>query len=165
MAERPFNTGEPIAHFITWTTYGTWLPGDARGWHRRTEGELQPSNELIAAMAASEMKENAFTLSQDERRIVEQTIARHCNIRSWVLHAVNSRSNHVHVVVSALGYDPKTVRDQFKAWCTRHLKPSHQDRKRFWTEGGSCRWINLEDDLESAIAYVNDAQNRKGIDM
>ena len=23
---------EPIAYFLTWTTYGSWLPGDQRGW-------------------------------------------------------------------------------------------------------------------------------------
>ena len=28
--------------FITWTTYGTWLPGDARGWRKRIGGEQQP---------------------------------------------------------------------------------------------------------------------------
>ena len=22
----------PLAYLITWTTYGTWLPGDQRGW-------------------------------------------------------------------------------------------------------------------------------------
>jgi hypothetical protein len=22
----------PIAYHLTWTTYGTWLPGDSRGW-------------------------------------------------------------------------------------------------------------------------------------
>jgi hypothetical protein len=24
--------GDPIGYFLTWVTYGTWLPGDARGW-------------------------------------------------------------------------------------------------------------------------------------
>jgi hypothetical protein len=23
---------EALAYFLTWTTYGTWLPGDERGW-------------------------------------------------------------------------------------------------------------------------------------
>jgi hypothetical protein len=23
---------DPIGYFLTWVTYGTWLPGDARGW-------------------------------------------------------------------------------------------------------------------------------------
>ena len=22
----------PLAYFLTWPTYGTWLPGDERGW-------------------------------------------------------------------------------------------------------------------------------------
>ena len=23
---------DPLAFFLTWSTYGSWLPGDARGW-------------------------------------------------------------------------------------------------------------------------------------
>ncbi len=163
MTDRPFNTDEPIAYFITWTTYGTWLLGDERGWWGK--GELQRPNDLFREMAASDMKETAFILSPDDREIVEKTIARHCDIRGWTLHAVNARSNHVHVVVTAPGYEPKTARDQFKAWCTRHLKPMNPSRERFWTEGGSCRWINQEDDLEAAIIYVDEAQDRKGSDI
>lgn len=165
MSGRPFNTGEPIAFLITWTCYGTWLPGDERGWYRWGEGELQPPNAQFVEMAESKMKESAFKLAPEDREIVEQTISRHCEIRGWTLHAVNARSNHVHVVVTATGYDPRTVHDQFKAWCTRHLKHRHANRKRFWTEGGSCRWINQEDELESAVVYVKDAQDRKGIEV
>ena len=95
---------------------------------------------------------------------MEETVARHCQIRGWTLHAVKARSNHVHVVVTAPGYEPEVVCDQFKAWCTRHLKRSHAGRERFWTEGGSCRWINHEDDLETVIAYVTYAQDRKHLD-
>lgn len=164
MTNRPFNTDEPIAYFITWTTYGTWLPGDERGWQRRGEGGIKPPNELFAKMAEADMKETAFTLSLDDREIVEKTVARHCEIRGWKLHKVNARSNHVHVVVTAPGYKPETVRDQFKAWCTRKLKPNHPGRERFWTEGASCRWINHEDDLEAAIMYVAEAQGRKGLE-
>jgi len=161
MIKRPFNADDAIAYFITWTTYGTWLPGDERGWRRWGEGGVQPPSEVFADMAASEMREAAFTLSLDDRELVEHTISRHCEIRSWTLHSVAARSNHVHVVVAARGYHPKTVRDQFKAWCTRHLKPSHRGRERFWTEGGSCRWINHEDDLKSVIVYASDAQDSK----
>jgi REP element-mobilizing transposase RayT len=113
-------------------------------------------------MAAAEMKETAFRLSQVDRNVVEETVTKHCEIRSWKLHTVRARSNHVHVVVTAPGYKPETVRDQFKAWCTRLLKPGHPGRKRFWTEGGSRRWLNHEDDLEAAIIYVNEAQDCQG---
>ncbi len=158
MGERVLNTDEPIAYFITWTTYGTWLPGDERGWWRK--GEHHEGNTLFCEMASADMKAPAFILSPELRPIVEETIARHCEIRSWPLHTVAARSNHVHVVVTAPGYRPERVRDQFKAWCARTLKPECPGRERFWTEGGSCRWINDEDDLHAVIVYVKEGQDR-----
>jgi REP element-mobilizing transposase RayT len=158
-----FNIGEPLAYFLTWTTYGTWLPGDERGWNRKGEPEIQPPNPLFVEMAQSRMKEPAFTLSATPRSLVEETIRRHCEIRGWSLHALNVRTNHVHVVVTAAGYPPETVCEQFKTWCTRRLKEVESTRSRFWTEGGSCRWINLEADLEAAVVYVIEAQDRKGV--
>ena len=93
-----------------------------------------------------------------DRKIVELTIEKHCEIRNWTLHQVNARSNHVHGIVTAPGYNPKTVRDQFKAWCTRKLKASHSNRQRFWTEGAICRYIQHEADLDATIEYAGDAQ-------
>ena len=110
------------------------------------------------------MTEPPFYLSPSHRQIVTDTIQKHCDIRKWMLHAVNARTSHVHVVVTAPGYEPETVRDQFKAWCTRKLKAAGENRTNFWTERGSCRWINHEDDLESAVVYVVDAQDREGRD-
>jgi Transposase IS200 like len=162
MRRHTFNLGEPLAYFLTWTTYGTWLRGDSRGWNRKHQAETHPANPLFVEMARSEMKEPEFRLSVDHRRIVEETIRDHCRIRAWHLHAVNARSNHVHVVVTAAGYQPETVRDQFKAWCTRRLKEAGVTRTRFWTEGGSRRWINHENELGGAILYVIESQDRKG---
>lgn len=156
------STSEPIAYFLTWSSYGTWLPGDERGsWH---QGKWIPPSGLFREMARMEMKEAPFTLSGNDPDTVEATVARHCAIRGWLHHAVKARTNHVHVIVTASEYLPETVRDQLKAWCTRTLKPSYPGRKRFWTEGGSCRWINRTDDLIAAIQYVNEAQNRKDRD-
>jgi REP element-mobilizing transposase RayT len=164
MNKREFNTDEPIAFFITWTTYGTWLPGDQRGWKRRGDAGIQPPNPTYESSARGKMKESAFVLSVADRKIVADTIGRHCEVRRWQLHAANPRSNHVHVVVSAANYSPDTVSEQFKAWCSRKLKPNYPRRDRFWTEKSSCRWINHEDDLESAIVYVLEAQDRKGVE-
>ena len=39
---------EPLAYFLTWTTYGTWLPGDGRGWVEKNgaifASPLQPAS-------------------------------------------------------------------------------------------------------------------------
>lgn len=159
MAARPFNLDEPLGYFITWTTYGTWLSGDDRGWNRRGEPGPLPPSPLLVEINRTRMKETEFRLSPEARRIVEATVRKHCEIRGWFLHAVNPRSNHVHLVVTAAGYEPKKVRDQLKAWCTRRLKEAGVHRTRVWTEGGSCRWLNTDDELETAVVYVTDGQD------
>ncbi len=165
MSSGKFNTGEPLAYFITWTTYGTWLPGDDRGWNRKGELEDQPPDALFHEAASAHMKESPFLLSEADRQVVAKTIRDHGDLRGWNLHAVNVRSNPVHVVVTAREYKPETVASQFKAWCTKKLRPSHPDRKRFWTEGASRRWINREDSLTAAIEYILAAQDRKGVNV
>lgn len=159
MTDRDFNTDEALAYFITWTTYGTWLPGDQRGWNRKDDPDIQEPNEFVESLAAERMNEAPLVLKLAERQIVDETIRRHCTIRNWPLHALNARSNHVHVIVTAPSYDPETVRDQFKSWCTRMLKPVLPGRSNFWTERGSCRWINCLDDLETVVTYVKDCQD------
>ena len=159
-----FNTGEPIAYFLTWTTYGTWLPGDDRGWNRKGEFENLPANPLLVETADARMKEDLFLLSAADRKLVEQTIRDHCDFRGWDLHAINVRSNHTHVVVAASEYKPDQVASQFKAWCTRKLKVTYPNRERFWTEGTSCRWINTTDELAKAIEYTLEAQDRNGVE-
>ncbi len=155
---------EPLAFLLTWTTYGTWLPGDRRGWVLQGGG-IQPSNPARKKCAQQRMTESTCTLDKQERTVVEQTIADHCQIRLWKLHAVNCRSNHVHFVVSADRH-PETVRDQFKAWCTRKLKilqrsRSTNRREKWWTERGSQRYLSDEKSLEAAIHYVLEGQEKK----
>jgi hypothetical protein len=154
-----------LAYFLTWTTYGTWLPGDGRGWVERP-GQFRLPDPRRETAARALLKEEPCVLTLEQRHLVEATITKHCAIRKWHLHVVNCRTNHVHVVVSA-DLHPKVVRDQFKAWCTRRLKELQRAgnadaaqaiRKNWWTFGGSQRWLNDEDSLREAIAYVRDCQ-------
>jgi hypothetical protein len=156
---------DPLAYLLTWTTYGTWLPGDERGWVERP-GQFRPPNLRLEAVARSLLKEEPCVLDVEQRRLVEAIIAKHCALRGWHLHVVNCRTTHVHVVVTA-GPRPEVVRDQFKAWCTRHLKAlqragnpdlSQPVRLHWGTEGGSQRWLNDEESLAAAIRYVRDCQ-------
>jgi hypothetical protein len=89
------------------------------------------------------------------------------------LHAVNCRSNHAHVVVTA-DQAPKIVRNQLKAWCSRRLKELEAVRhdaqgrevdatplrENWWAERGSQRFINDSESLEAAILYVRDGQDK-----
>ena len=155
---------DPLGYFLTWTTYGTWLPGDERGWVRKS-GEFREPEPPREQAAMRLMTEPSLTLNVQQRRIVEDTVAAHCRIRGWTLHAVNARTQHVHVVVTAPGRDPEDVMDQLKAWCTRKLKERERSlgtldaaRDNWWTQRGSRRWLNDADSLAAAIQYVMEEQ-------
>ncbi len=150
-----------IAYFSTWTTYGTWLPGDGRGWCSRG-GICQLPDPEILNTAQYRMTETALVLDAIQRRIVEEAIAAHCTIRGWQLHAVNCRSNHVHVVMTAAGVPVDRPREQFKYWGTRRLKEKTLDRKHWWADGGWDVYLDEEDQLDSTIRYVIEGQDRGG---
>ena len=162
---------DPIAFFITWTCYGTWMPGDERGWTKWHKSDQVPQP-LLADWCRENMSEKPAFLSEQQRTIVDTVVAEHCQVRSWHLHAVNCRSNHCHVVVTATGYDGELVRDQFKAWGKRRLK-DHQrriavdepEREHWWTRKGSVRCIFDDDSLRAAIEYTLDAQDVGGSKM
>ena len=39
----------PLAWHLIWNTYGTWLPGDARGWNRRGDPRRHPPSPPLEA--------------------------------------------------------------------------------------------------------------------
>jgi REP element-mobilizing transposase RayT len=163
---------EPLAYFLTWSTYGTWLPGDERGWIEYRRGWQLPDM-ARKLEAEARMSEDACRLDREQRDLVERQIAETCHVRRWELHSVNCRSNHVHVVVTA-NIEPKIVRNQLNAWCTRRLKELATTRRNmqkgesnltsarenWWAERGSQRFINDLESLDAAILYVRDAQDR-----
>jgi REP element-mobilizing transposase RayT len=149
---------DPIGYFLTWVTYGTWLPGDERGWVEYHHGWQLP-DPVREQEARARMTEDACLLTPEQRLAVEAQIADTCAHRGWRLHAVNCRSNHVHVVVSADVANPKKIRSDLKAWATRALKQKFDSaRENWWAERGSIRWLNTDDDLEAATLYVRDGQ-------
>jgi len=100
-------------------------------------------------------------LTRKQRRAVEAQIDETCAKRGWTLHTVNCRSNHVHVVTAGVA-DPDKIRIDLKAWSTRALKTAFgSERENWWAERGSIHYLNSDDDLEAAILYVRDGQDRR----
>ena len=155
----PIENRDMVGVFITWTTYGTWLPGDARGWRAKSRGNQPPDQELEAE-CRERMKFDPVLLSPQDRATVELACRSHCNLRGWILHAVNARSNHVHVVVTA-DVKPQTIRDQLKANCTNQLRrqPRPLICERTWTKGGDCSVLFDDESLQSAVSYTLVAQD------
>ncbi|WP_231603026.1 transposase [Neorhodopirellula pilleata] len=152
---------DPIAFFLTWATYGTWLPGDGRGWIQYEHGWKIPQPPLELECKARQEEESCLLLPV-ERKLVEAQLAETCRYRNWTLHAANCRTNHVHVVVSAPATKAKKVRVDLKAYATRKLKQASKQPKRenWWAERGSIRWVWDQDSLTQVIYYTKDAQDK-----
>jgi REP element-mobilizing transposase RayT len=157
---------DPLTYHLIWTTYGTWLPGDARGWVQSGVMGVRPPDPEREEQARERMAEDAVILRPEQREVVSLAIRRHCDIRGWLLHAHNVRSNHVHVVATCECAGDK-ARDQLKLWASRRLSEQaglttpvarKAGRRRWWTEGGDVRMICDERYLNNAIEYVTNMQ-------
>ncbi|MFG0274431.1 MAG: transposase [Phycisphaerales bacterium] len=152
--------GTPLAYLLTWTCFGTWLPGDARGSFDRGRG-LAPPCELREEINRFRMASNALVFTSAERRCVQVAIREHCAHRGWWLGACNVRTNHLHCVVAAPGRSPELAMKHLKTWSTRALR--RRDNARFahrvWTRHGSTRYLWSRDDVAGAMQYVLEAQD------
>ncbi len=116
---------EPQPYFVTFTCYGTWLHGDERGSIDRDHNEwqtppLEPDEERERREFAL-LKHSPVKLGPKQRTIVHRAIEEVCQHRGWRLHALNVRTNHVHVVVTA-NRRGKRVYNDFKSYATRRMK-------------------------------------------
>ncbi|WP_236254349.1 transposase [Mucisphaera calidilacus] len=148
-------------YFLTWTTYGTRLHGDHRGSvdkrHHTPGTPLIPTNVHFSRLDRSRLKNPPIILNPRQRQIVDQTIRDHCRHRSWTLHAINVRTNHVHTILSA-DVRPEVALGQLKAWSSRRLRQHHLAQERIWTTHGSTRWINTSEAFSHAVHYVQNCQ-------
>ncbi len=151
----------PIAYFLTWTTYGSWLPGDARGW-TDGRGVTRIPDASREGAAALRMAERPLSLDGWQRSIVHRVIRDHCQRRAWQLHAASCRLQHVHVALTAPEVAPAQCMAQFKAWTARRLAEdaTHAGRKKWWTENGSRRLIFEESDLAEVVVYITECQDK-----
>jgi REP element-mobilizing transposase RayT len=153
----------PLAWFITWTTYGTWLHGDPRGSFLDKK-YVQPDRDLEADMR-SELAGPIVYLDDAQRAIVDEAIVKECCDQGWQLHERNVRTNHVHVIVSA-ARDGTFVRSRLKAIASDALSSAaglpavaHKNgRKRWWTEKGNIEALETDKELEELCIYVREMQ-------
>ncbi|HYV37881.1 MAG TPA: transposase [Gemmataceae bacterium] len=155
----------PLAYFLTWTTYATWLPGDERGWVKKGTWSVQAPDPTWVDTAERAVTESPVILTLPQRKIVDDVLVKHCQMRRWHLHARNVRTNHVHAVVTA-AIDGEIVRSQLKAWSSRRLSEhaglsgqGKNGQKRWWTEGGDIEWVRDDEHLYNVIRYVAELQD------
>jgi len=157
------DTDTPLAYFISFRSYGTWLHGDDRGsidrFHNRYGDPYLPESDAWERHNRKQRKADPFILGATERQSVQEAISETCRIRKWHLQALNVRTNHVHTVVTA-NRKPELVLNAFKANATRELREQGLWCQPFspWARKGSRRNLWNERSVATAIDYVLNGQ-------
>ena len=153
---------KPIAYFITFSTYGTWLHGDRRNSVivKNKKSQMIDPNNALKLYESKQLKHTAVTLNKSQRQIVLDTILRHCKIKNWRLYAVHIRSNHCHIILNSNDSPDKMMND-LKAWATRKLRQAGYVFEKVWTKHGSTIFIFTLEKLKEKVYYVVHEQGEK----
>ena len=156
---------QPLAYFITFSTYGTWLhgaePGSVDREHNQFGSPLLESNDETRCRDREQMTQPQYQLDAPRRAVVRDDVVEECHFRGWNLLALHVRSNHVHVVVTT-EQDPEFVMRNCKAHASQQLTKAgfdSRERKR-WTRHGSTKylwtWAAVVDKIEYTLHRQGD---------
>ena len=161
----------PLAYLITIRTYGTWLHGDLRGSVDR-HGQnifgmprIEPNAELTRIMR-EEMNGSPFVMNISQRLAVHREIEDVCRRRSYLLRALNVRTNHLHSVVSA-EVRPEVIINAFKSNATRAMREQKLIGReaKVWSLGKSRRYLWKPRSVALAIDYTLNQQGENLIEF
>ena len=154
---------EPLAYFITIRTYGTWLGGDPRGsvddQHNVVGEAFKRRDDFRSGYQYRQMRSPAFLITPEMRATIESEIKRTCEFRGWELLALNVRTNHVHIVLSA-SIGPEQVMRELKVYTTRALRAAGlvSAEQSVWAAHGSTKYAWTADEVAAVAAYTLDGQ-------
>jgi len=89
-----------IGFMATWTTYGTWLQGDRKGYVKNAttlevNPELEKSNKEL-------LKHDKVKIPKNLRNTVKNAILKEAEEIGQKVYAIAVYSNHVHIVIISM---------------------------------------------------------------
>jgi hypothetical protein len=139
--------GATLGILITWTTYGTWLRGDERGWVE--DGITYPADPILRTADASRMKYEPFLFDPEKLLAVGSMIGRSLIERMGVrILALTVQRWHVHALIAPTPHPFASVVKCGKDAVRWGLKPG----RPIWTDGYDKRFCFDESTLRTRIA-------------
>ena len=162
---------------LTWTTYGSWLPGDERGCVTRVREGARPNGPRVerdefgtplvtnvpglvrASLAA--MKGPPVRLTESQATVTATDLSATAEFRGWELLAGAVMANHIHLVVGVAGDpDPSKLLQIFKSYTSRALNKQwpQPESGTWWTISGSRRKLADDESVSAAVRYVENQE-------
>jgi REP element-mobilizing transposase RayT len=165
---------EPFALFITWTCYGTWLPGDTRGHVSNTlqyadvalpkqnvpETEYSTGDDFTNKTTKALQKYPSVFLTQEQAGTVANNLIDAARKRDWRILRAAVMNNHLHLVIVDCPDDGPEVRRILKGNTQNALSQTQGHAGRWWTTGGSNRYLHLEEAIRATIKYVAEQKGK-----
>ncbi|MBI1825320.1 MAG: transposase [Planctomycetes bacterium] len=162
--------GHGGTYLLTWTTYGSWVRGDHRGFVGRVPedgktivhnlpGEPYDAEEPELRQASSARQAGPpvrLSLEHADRCVTAfREVARKYAV---TVHAGAIMATHVHLVTTSVDFDGARLLNLFKGVSSRRLgqcfdKPAGGS---WWTRHGSRRLLLNQRSVDAAIQYVGD---------
>ena len=149
-------------YHITFTTYGSWLLGDARGSTRHGGIYIYPDPALEEQMR-ERCNYDEIKLSEEARRVAYKGILEEARFRNWKIHVLNVLAKHVHVLVTApCETSSSIVLARIKRGATEALKRAGYFKDRqIWTRSGDIKIINTPGYFHRVYNYILNEQTSK----
>ena len=136
-----------LATMITSTTYGTWLPGDMRGYV--DDGVILPHDPVVLERSQRRMRDEPVLLTPTQQDTVFKSLLMAADEFGYTLYAVSIESWHMHVLLTH-GFDPvKQVVGRLKTRMRQAV-----GRGRIWTEGYDKRYCFTDAAIEARHEYI-----------
>ncbi|MEO0588297.1 MAG: hypothetical protein AAF078_11740 [Planctomycetota bacterium] len=136
-----------LATMITTTTYGSWLPGDLRGYV--DHGRILPANPDRLEHARSVMKGKSVTLTASDQRTAFDALHNACIEFNYDLIAVAIEPWHAHILVHHRDDPVATAAARLKARIRQAI-----NRGRIWTAGYDKRYCFTEAEVTARHQYI-----------
>jgi len=136
---------------VTWTTYGTWLQGDKRGFVKK--GKVLSGSKGLQQANDRRRTEDVVKLKKVEREVVRKAMLEEAVRIGEEILALSLRSNHVHVVIGEGGRSVEKVVSRLKS-AAYYAMRERGFKGRLWTRGYDKRFCFDERALKDRIAYV-----------
>ncbi len=141
-----------LGYMITFTTYGTWLQGDKRGFVKN--GKTYAGNQSLADSNKQNLCNNPVRLLKIHRAIAAKAIFEKAGRIGQKILALAVCSNHVHLVADYVPVPIGKVVSYYKNSAQAALRKVGLTG-RVWTKGFDKRYCFDEQALKSRIDYVN----------
>jgi REP element-mobilizing transposase RayT len=138
---------------ITWTTYGTWLQGDERGYVKN--GQTYYGNKALLQRNKRSQSQDMVKLSRNQQQAARKAIAEEAELQNQHIYALSVQSNHVHIVAEYTRQPISKIVAYYKKSTWLALKAAGHNGK-LWTKGYDKRFCFDRTALEQRIKYVQD---------